>query len=265
MKKLFLLSLLVFSFCVQSAQVKSIEVPSTAYQKPMKVTIVLPDSYESGKKRYQQVYLLHGAGGHEKTWTHDIPGQVPQSLADKYQLIMICPTGGRLSWYTDHENNPVETYLIKELIPYIDQNYRTINNRWLTGLSMGGYGSLKLGLKYPKLFSGYVGQSPCIEPGNWQNRWGLGHALGPADQRKSLLQQEQFMVYRKDRRPFGLIIGTEDFFYKEAKAAHERLKSAKVRHWWHEMPGAHNGKFWAQSLPLAIDFLVTASGYKVAK
>ena len=62
-------------------------------------------------------------------------------------------------WYTDSAtvpNDKYETYIIKELIPEIDKKFRTLadrEHRIIAGLSMGGYGSIKFGLKYPNLFS----------------------------------------------------------------------------------------------------------------
>jgi enterochelin esterase-like enzyme len=113
---------------------------------------------EDPQRRFPVVYWLHGSGG----GVHGIPllskhvdiaidaGQVPPFL-------VVFVNGLRLGMYVDWKNGsaPIESVIIKDLIPHIDASYRTIPNRkgrLLDGFSMGGYGAARLGFKYPELF-----------------------------------------------------------------------------------------------------------------
>jgi S-formylglutathione hydrolase FrmB len=74
-------------------------------------------------------------------------------------IFVMLDAGNRLggSWYLSSKTiGDYETYITKDLVSYIDNNYRTIahrNSRGIAGFSMGGYGSMHLALKYPEMFS----------------------------------------------------------------------------------------------------------------
>ena len=120
--------------------------------------IYLPPSYESSSERFPVLYWLHGAGSDENAGLpivemFDKAIEAGQMMPD----IMVIPNGGKRSEYRDWEPQKVlpETFIIRELIPYIDANYRTIKDRrgrWIEGMSMGGNGALKFALKFPDLF-----------------------------------------------------------------------------------------------------------------
>lgn len=92
-------------------------------------------------------------------------------------FIMVIPDG-YLSYYSDTYDGSslYETFFIKELVPYIDNNYRTrkdINGRSIIGFSMGGFGALSVSLRNRHLFGSVVALSPSIRTEN--NTWKKGH------------------------------------------------------------------------------------------
>ena len=108
-------------------------------------------------------------------------------------MIIVTPEGND-GWYTDSAtvvNDKYETYVLKELIPDVQQRYRTIEARYgrgIAGLSMGGYGSLKFGLKSPSTFvfaasmSGALGVARFTEKETTASGWGTSLQLfGPVD------------------------------------------------------------------------------------
>ena len=120
-------------------------------------SVVLPPCYETSKQRYPVVYWLHGGGGNEcsslftaKSWAELYEaGQVKP-------VILVYPNGFR-SGYMDHHDGKVmiESMIIRELVPRIDKQYRTIATRAgraVHGFSMGSSGALKFTAKYPHLF-----------------------------------------------------------------------------------------------------------------
>ena len=137
------------------------------------VAIYLPPGYETAKtKRYPVIYLLHGFGDNIKNWTKNFNlKNIADSLiknGDIREMIIVMPNGTnayRGSFYT---NSPVtgnwEDYIYKDLVAYVDKNYRTIakpESRGIAGHSMGGYGAIKLGMKHPDVFGAVYGLSPC--------------------------------------------------------------------------------------------------------
>ncbi|MCB1123409.1 MAG: hypothetical protein KJT03_17790, partial [Verrucomicrobiae bacterium] len=132
---------------------------SEAMQREVGYNIYLPPSYfNEPHKRFSVVYWLHGAGGDEKTSAYTMEIILPEIEAGTVpEAIYVFVNGGHWSSYRDSETSYVksETHLIHELIPEIDKRYRTINRRSgraIFGFSMGGGGSMRLGLKYPDLF-----------------------------------------------------------------------------------------------------------------
>jgi enterochelin esterase-like enzyme len=121
--------------------------------------IYLPPGYEKSKEaRFPVVYWLHGIGGSQQ----GVPGfcaRFTQAIdqGKTPAMIVVYVNGMVDSFYCDeiNTNRPVETVIIKELIPHIDGTYRTIatrQRRMIEGFSMGGFGAGHLGFKYPELF-----------------------------------------------------------------------------------------------------------------
>jgi enterochelin esterase-like enzyme len=125
-------------------------------------SIYLPEGYEGGSQRYPVVYWLHGRGGTESSGGYPLHYLTDAVAAKKLPpMIVVYVSGGSQTNYCDSYDGKYmgETTVVKELIPYIDQHYRTLTsreNRSIQGMSMGGFGTMRLGLKYPDLFSSIV-------------------------------------------------------------------------------------------------------------
>src|SRR5881394_2242262 len=118
--------------------------------------VIVPSNYdEKSGHHYPVIYLLHGLSGHFDNWTDKTK---LTSYAGNYDFIIVMPEGDD-GWYTDSvtvPNDRYESYIVNELVPEIDRKFRTLPDRphrIIAGLSMGGYGSIKFGLKYSNLFS----------------------------------------------------------------------------------------------------------------
>nr|AMM02540.1 ESTGX3 [uncultured bacterium] len=141
------------------------------------VAVYLPPSYDtSPTKRFPTLYLLHGFTGSIKEWTHNgYQGMSLQSTMDVLiksgkvrEMIVVVPNGANTyggGFYTNSTTTGNwEDYLYRELVSYIDSNYRTLArpaSRGIAGHSMGGYGSIVLGMKHPDVFSIVYALSPC--------------------------------------------------------------------------------------------------------
>jgi enterochelin esterase-like enzyme len=142
------------------------------------VTVYLPPSYATERtRRYPVLYLLHGYGGTDSTWTGRLAA-LPE-IADKLvaagrirDLIIVMPNAFSLhkgSMYSSSvTTGDWESYIAQDLVSYIDRHYRTIPDRLSRGLaghSMGGYGALRIGMKRPEVFSSlYLLSACCLNP-----------------------------------------------------------------------------------------------------
>ena len=130
-------------------------VQSAALGRAMKYRVLLPADYGTSQRRYPVLYLLHGLGGDYTDWT------TRSNIAEYSRtlpLIIVMPDGEN-SWYTNAVNTPAdrfEDYILTDLQAHVVRKYRTINSRYgrtIAGLSMGGYGALKMALKRPGTFA----------------------------------------------------------------------------------------------------------------
>ena len=135
---------------------------SAAMAKQIGYNIYLPPGYQAGTERYPVVYWLHGRNNTESSDQYPVRYLADGIAAGKLPpMILVYASGGSQTNYCDSYDGKylAETTVIKELIPYIDKNYRTIASRGgraLQGMSMGGFGAMRLALKYPDLFSSVV-------------------------------------------------------------------------------------------------------------
>ncbi|HEY8186134.1 MAG TPA: alpha/beta fold hydrolase [Pyrinomonadaceae bacterium] len=141
------------------------------------VGIYLPPSYEtSPTKRFPTLYLLHGFTATNSAWTSGgYQGMTLQPLMDEMiksgksrEMIVVIPSGWNAykgAFYTNSTvNGNWEDYIYRELVQYVDTNYRTIaraESRGIAGHSMGGYGAITLAMKHPDVFGAVYALSPC--------------------------------------------------------------------------------------------------------
>src|ERR1051325_1466586 len=185
-----LLSLIFCASALANARVETVRFQSKLVNTTLPYNVILPDDYDSSPTtRYPVLYLLHGLTGHYSDW---VARTNVADYASEYRLIVVTPEGND-GWYTDTATvatDKYESYILKELIPDVDQRYRTIQARYgraIAGLSMGGYGAIKFGLKSPATFvfagsvSGAFGVTRFSEkdiPNNWQDSIKLFGPLG---------------------------------------------------------------------------------------
>ncbi|OHA82030.1 MAG: hypothetical protein A2675_00155, partial [Candidatus Yonathbacteria bacterium RIFCSPHIGHO2_01_FULL_51_10] len=133
--------------------------------KTIPFRVYLPPSYSTQTtKRYPVIYHLHGAGAKYTSGTTNIetPYTAYMTSGKLPEAIIVFPDGNIDSFWADSYDGSIliETNVIKELVPYIDANYRTIatrESRAIQGFSMGGFGAMEYAVKFPSLFGTVVG------------------------------------------------------------------------------------------------------------
>jgi len=129
---------------------------SAALRRAMPYRVFLPASLRPGA-RYPVVYLLHGGGGGYRDWSND--SDVAQYAAQG--LILVMPEG-ESSYFVNSATRPgdrYEDYIVQDLIPDVERHFpvrSTRSGRAIAGVSMGGYGAIRIAFDHPDLFA-FVG------------------------------------------------------------------------------------------------------------
>ncbi|MDH3246604.1 MAG: esterase family protein [Saprospiraceae bacterium] len=172
------------------------------------VSIYLPEGYKDSDTRYPVLFMLHGFTdddskwfGHEEHWIN-LPELLDQAFEDDQlsKMIVVMPNAYNRfkgSMYSSSATiGDWETFIANELVAFIDDNYRTIANpsaRGLAGHSMGGYGTIRLAMKRPGVFSAIYLLSPCCMESNVNPNPGLRRNV-EAVQRIDQLEEQPFFV-----------------------------------------------------------------------
>ncbi len=216
--------------------------------------IYLPPGYgDAGNtRRYPVIYWLHGRGCSESN--DQFPAQAVDAAVRSNAiapLIFVYASGGGMSFYSDSVDGQwlAETTLIKELIPHIDSTYRTIPNRGgraIQGMSMGGFGAMKLALKYPELFSSVVAfaggyrsaegmQSDDLSRQILQRVFGNDPQRFLANHPATIARANAATV--RERLGIMMLVGLDDYLLENNRALHATLTELNLPHLYWEIPG----------------------------
>jgi S-formylglutathione hydrolase FrmB len=256
------LSLLLGAAIAEAAVVDTVSIHSKSMHKETRCVVIVPAGAET--QRLPVLYLLHGLGGDHQSWLRIKP-ELPQ-LADQLQMLIVCPNGGVRSWYLD---SPIdssfryETYMIRELIPFIDSHFKTIatrEGRAIAGLSMGGHGSLYLSIQHPDLFGAVASTSGSVDLFKKTFSWKYKEMiLGDTICCKDNWTRHSVMSISDRLRPGELSIhldcGTEDDLYASNKRLHEKWAAAGIEHTYLEGPGKHDAAYWNKSIDPILAFV----------
>lgn len=217
-----------------------------------RMTVYTPAGYETSKKKYPVVYILHGMGGDEEAWvTQGRACQILDNLiADgRCKPAIAVFTNGNISvdaapgesarGYDKPNYNLPQTMegsfeeSFPEVVKFIDGRYRTIakqSSRAICGLSMGGYHTLYISANNPKMF-GYVGL--------------FSAAITPRSDSPVYQDIDAKLVAQFAAKPYYFIgIGKDDFLYQDNVSHRQRLDTAGHPYEYMETSGDHNWINW---------------------
>lgn len=133
--------------------------------------VVTPPGYdENPDKRYPVVYFLHGFFATPQMYQDMMKFEeaVDEAAAAGNEMILVVPDGYSKYRGGFYSNSPTtgnyEGFVGQDLVAYVDANFRSIakrESRGLSGHSMGGYGTIRLAMKYPETFSSFYAMSAC--------------------------------------------------------------------------------------------------------
>ena len=250
-----LLLLLASSVTVFAANVDTVQTYSKSMNKEIPAVVITPQSYNSQMK-YPVVYLLHGHGGDYAAWTKNWDDA--KEMADQYNFIIVCPDGNISSWYYDSpmdSTSRYETYIAKELVQWIDNNYKTIparEARAITGLSMGGHGGLYLAFRNQDIYGACGSMSGGVDirpfPENWSIKKHLGEQKDEPENWEHYTVMGMLHLLTPNKLEITIDCGVEDFFYNQNVRLHEELTYRNIPHTFISRPGKHNWDFWKTSV-----------------
>lgn len=226
--------------------------------------ILYPVRYEypeNREKRFPVIYLLHGVSGHSTNWLEKTKVAL---YATHYDVFIVMVEGGD-GWYTDSATVPAdkyESYILRELIPEVEKTFRVSTvreGRAIAGLSMGGYGAIKFGLKHPEMFALAASMSGAFGAASWTEkelkdpgaiRDSVLQTFGPAGSATRIANDVSRLareVAAKKITPlpyFYFDCGTEDFFFSESRDLASLLVELKIPHEYRQLPGKHSWVYW---------------------
>ena len=222
---------------------------SQALDRRRALNVYTPPGYEKNTRtRYPVLYLFHGSGDKEATWTALGRAQcISDNLLsqDKMKPMIIVMTDGHAalprvtgavsSNMIAQNVRDFERDLLTDVMPFVESNYRVRSgsaNRAIVGLSMGGGQSLTIGLNHPELFAWVGGFSSFIQSPEAALPTALSDPKG-TNRRLKLL---------------WLACGKEDRLIDEARKLSTLLKDKGIRHEYVETEGDHSWPVWRRYL-----------------
>ncbi len=234
---------------------------SHSLQKASSFNIIFPDDTNIPRP-WAVFYLLHGLSDDHTIWMR-------RTSIERYvsglPLVVVMPDGGR-GWYTNAvEGYAYEDDLIKDVRELVERTFPVKAERAgraIGGLSMGGYGAIKLGLKHHELFGSVNSHSGAVSifrdgdlikqlSPEFVRIFGKEAAGGPED--------PFAIIERIDHGRVPAIrfdCGTDDFLLKQNRDFHQHLEDLHIAHEYEEFPGTHEWGYWDKHVQEAIQFHV---------
>ncbi len=239
----------------ESEELRHITAKSPSLKARADVTLHVPEAAR-GRAGVPLVILLHGIYGSHWGWTRSGGAhRTNERLLRDGQigpLILAMPSDGLWgdgSGYVTHGKADFEAWIAEDVPALVEEvlGRGTCGALFVGGLSMGGFGALRMGARHPGRIAGMSGLSSATH----------------LDQLKAAVQQdprfdgvaaEDHCLFRtlsacSSLPPFRFECGTEDFLLEANRELHRRLEMASIPHEYEEHPGAHAWQYWRQRLP----------------
>jgi enterochelin esterase-like enzyme len=227
---------------VPHGAVAQVYYPSSVLGRTRRLHVYTPPGYETSTDKYPVFYLLHGAGDSDDSWTSVGRANfiLDNLIAAKKAkpMIVVMPAGhtGPMGGGSKGgmANTKFEEEFQKDILPYIEKNYRTLNDRphrAVAGLSMGGAQTLTLAIARPKDFA-YVGV------------FSSGLLFKAPDSEKAIQGGIADAENRKGLKLLWFATGSDDFLLKQSRDTVELFKKSGTTPVFRETSGGHTWINW---------------------
>lgn len=236
---------------------------STTLQMNTSISVVLPEKNDAAPMKV--IYLLHGLSDNADAW----PDNTMLSIyADEYNVAFICPEVQR-SFYSDMDFGlNYFTYIADEL-PALMSRYFNISTKRedtaIMGLSMGGFGALRVALQRPERFHLCAAFSSAIridhfladqrdpEQKEWTGVFGHRDQLKYGEDLYQLVDNLCKTKPTSDIPTIHVSCGKQDFLYEQNTAFRDYVQQTDIDFHYDERDGDHNWYFWNESLKQMLD------------
>lgn len=223
----------------------------------------------SGQTRatHPTLYLLHGLSDDHTIWTRRT--SIERYAAEK-NIAVVMPAVAR-SFYQDMASGPRYWTFLTEELPRLMRQFFPLSadreDNFVAGLSMGGYGALRVGLARPESFAAAASMSGALDlPGRlvnagkegsrisfaeWQGIFGAELLAGDSDLRTIASR----VVANDARAQLWIDCGTEDELLNDSRSFHAYLDSIGYSHQYEERPGVHDWAYWDGQIRRVLDWL----------
>lgn len=233
---------------------------SPALGMQTEVAVIIPQKDTTGEigignqandHQYKTLYLLHGLSDDHSIW---LRRSSIERYATEYGICVVMPFGGR-SFYMNQKNGEnYYTYISKELPALMSEFFRVSNkreDRYIAGLSMGGYGALKIALKNSNSFCMAAGLSSVANIRNEMWKEHLENMIGkenylPDDE--DLFALTTAMENSPTKPKLYMCCGTEDFLYADNVALRDHIQKLNFDYTYEEEPGVHCWEYWDKKI-----------------
>jgi len=248
--------------------------PSKLLGRSVRFCAVLPPSYDAHPdQRFPVLYWLHGLGENEQSFVGTSALALLEDLREQGRLgefLLITPDAGR-SFYLNSRDGRTryEDFFMREFLPAMERRFRTEASRatrGISGVSMGGFGALHFGLKYPKSFGSVSAHSAALmekppeavtnaaHHGFFEDVFGWPLDLAFWD-RNSVFAAARHAPLDESWNIYFDCGAEDDFGFDQGNQALDRLLTSRgIRHEFHLYPGRHGGGYFAKHLPASLEF-----------
>lgn len=237
---------------------------SEALQRTVPLQVILPVESPTAPQKFKTLYLLHGLHGSCVDW---VANTRIRRWAEAKNLAVVMPSGDN-SFYVDRpaSGNCYGEFIGRELVEVTRRMFPLSDKRedtFIGGLSMGGFGALRNGLKYRGNFGAIVSLSGAVDVLHMPMspaETAFGEALfGPAQESIVSDKNPRVLIKRLKGRSelprVYLCCGTEDPLLEQSRKARELLEDAGFDVTYEEGPGRHDWDFWDAYIKKVLDWL----------
>ncbi|HMK39169.1 MAG TPA: alpha/beta hydrolase-fold protein [Bacteroidota bacterium] len=248
-----------------------------------KFAVYLPPGYETSRRSYPVLYLLHGSGDDQTGWVQfgEVENIADRAIDEGYStpMIIVMPDAntGRRGYANDIWGEwRYEDFFFQELIPYVEKTYRIKGEkryRAVAGLSMGGEGTYLYALHHPEMFSSAcplsAGTGPLTpaDTKSYMTRLSLSVHENPPDSlsmeayyrsHSVLYLVENMPEDRKKAVRWYMDCGDDDFLIEGNCLVNNAMHKNGIPHEFRVRDGAHNWTYWRAALPEVLRFVSDA-------
>jgi|TARA_B100001939_G_scaffold286481_1_gene256670 enterochelin esterase-like enzyme len=259
----------------QSKVFDNLKMESKILKMERKFAVYLPPDYETSSRSYPVLYLLHGLGDDQTGWIQygEVKKIADNSIknGDATPMIIVMPDAntGRVGYFNiPSQRWMYEDFFFEELMPYVESKYRIKSGkrfRAISGLSMGGGGTLTYALHRPDLFSAAAplsagtGSTDVDESLERIKRYGIEFTR---EEMKNLLENNHPLNLIKKMKlsdinsiRWYIDCGDDDYLFEDNSLLHIAFSKKGIKHEYRVRDGAHNWTYWRESLPLVLEFV----------